>query len=474
MSNKLIIGLLSCAAICSSSSQAASAAKRAISPWTNSATRVFYDFTLKLPWASDLGDVKGGPIGSATAPEHASEVDIALAKPATDVTIRRGDTPVTIYSRFNPDPTKRPYCLVNGKRFAVTREARFDNTTQAPHMPAPIMTMGTILLACDDAHPTAKDKASVHLSIYHIYGSTAKFIAFATNAHQNYPPITDVTVNPTIVVRHDGRNAQYGPDPYMNGKVHHILNTDNSVSAFIDGDGLALLSDVHPLPKPMHEAYLTVVLRLDRNWTTAGGGKLPGLTNTGMLYRGPFQIGGADCSPAGWGGRTANGCRWSARTGFDGTRDGMTGLGTYFYAQNPMDVNGIMDFWATPAPLGRYFAYIERVRVNDVGQANGILSYWMIHPDLGLIPQQDRHGIQFRSADTPQALINEVWNDVYCGGRACGPAPAPRSSMVLVSDTVTVGFPNQTMIYQIKDTIRRLNAAGDPVPAAVQPTKDAT
>ena len=438
------------------------------------ATRVFYDYTLGLPWASDLGDVKGGPIGYTTVPANASQVDIALSRPATDLTIRRGKDPVTIYSRFNPDKTKRPYCLVNGKRFEVTREARFDSSTQAPHKPAPIMTMGTILLACDDAHPTAKDVASVHLNIYHIYGKTTTLTAFATNAHQDYPKIIDVTVNSTVIARHDGRDTDYRPDPYMNGKVHHILNTDNSVSAFIDGSGVALLSDVHLLPEPMHEAYLTLVLRLDPNWTTSGGGKLPGLTNTGILYRGPTQIDGADCSPAGWGGRTANGCRWSARTGFGGTHDGMTGLGTYFYAQNPRDVNGIFDHWATPAPLGRYFAYIERVRVNDVGQANGILSYWMIHPDKGLVAQQDRHGIQFRSANTPQALINEVWNDVYCGGRTCGPVPSPRSSMVLVSDTVTVGFPDAAMIRELKATVKTLNAAGDPTPAAVQPTKKAT
>ena len=59
--------------------------------------------------------------------------------------------------------------------------------------------------------------------------------------------------------------------------------------------------------------------------------------------------------------------------------------------------------------------------------------------------------------DTDQAAsaINELWIDVYCGGRDCGAAPWPRSTIFLKRLTVTDGLPDMGAIQRELDALNR-------------------
>jgi len=122
------------------------------------------------------------------------------------------------------------------------------------------------------------------------------------------------------------------------------------------------------------------------------------------------------------------------------------GLHTYFYSQAPNNGYGWIQPWPTAAPVGQWFAYVERVRVNTPGRSDGRLTYW-ICTQGGCAAQIDRSDILWRSYELPQSQVSEIWADVFCGGLSCGPAPFARSTVDLKRLTVKTGLPDLNALY---------------------------
>lgn len=228
----------------------------------------------------------------------------------------------------------------------------------------------------------------------------------------------------------------------------------------IERSVLAAVNDVRSVPGSPASAYMTVVLRLSPDFS-AYAGKLPGLSNTG-LGRPPgekCQAGDKLVGRGGWGGRKADGCHWSARTQYKALGDGTVRMGSYAYALAPKGNFGQVDPWNLPIPKGRWFAFVQWVRVNDPGRDNGEMAHWLVDRQLapGGRQVESAGGIRWRSAATPDAQINEAWINVYCGGRNCGPAPWPRSEVRVKRVTVTTELPN---LAAIQAELDRLNARG--------------
>lgn len=237
----------------------------------------------------------------------------------------------------------------------------------------------------------------------------------------------------------------------------NVTVANNIVTATWGGSRLTALSQVFQLP-PGDDYFLTVVIKLGADWSDQAG-KLPGLSDTGLGTNGnsnPLTIGGVVCDNAGWGGRPANGCRWSARTGWGGRSANQVGLHTYFYSQQPITNWGFIQNWPTAAPTGQWFAYVERVKLNTIGNNDGRLSYW-ICTQAGCNPQFDRSDIRWRSFDLPQSKITEAWADVYCGGTSCGPTVIPTLTVSISRMTVTTGLPDLTALGA---EVQALNASG--------------
>lgn len=236
------------------------------------------------------------------------------------------------------------------------------------------------------------------------------------------------------------------------------------LEAWFEGHDKTALSDVIVLPGHRTEAYLTVVIKLSADWT-APGGKLPGLSNTGNTNgKGePCVVNGVALHASGWGGRRPDGCHWSARTQFLGYDRAGVGASTYIYALRPNNAKnsyGYHEYLAHSFPKGRWFAYVQQVKVNTPPRADGEITYWLVDEKLARGGKRVAHisHVEWRSVDVPQSAINEVWADIFCGGTNCGPQPWPRSTAWLKRLTVTDGLPD---LAAVQAEVDRLNAASD-------------
>ncbi len=287
------------------------------------------------------------------------------------------------------------------------------------------------LLAFDEYTPQPGDSAVLQLTVDHAFYNPLLTV-YQPNVHPTLP-IIDAVSNSTVVRNITSNDYKISPN---------LTTANGIVTATWGGKQLAAIAQTFKLP-PAQEYFMTVVVRLGQDWPNQGG-KLPGLADTGMATNTGGQklnINGVDCNNAGWGGRAANGCRWSARTGWGGRTGDLVGLHTYFYAQKPYISWGYVQPWPTPVHVGKWFAYVERVKVNTPGQADGRLSYWLCD-QVGCKAQFDRGDIVFRSTGLAQSLVSEAWVDVFCGGASCGPAPFPTATVNLKRMTVTVGLPD--------------------------------
>lgn len=471
---------------------------RAASPvWSEDATRMDHDGTLHLAWANSLGDwvdasgramgadaFASGQLPSVSSPTPI-QIDVTRLVRAhgADFRVNSVDGFATLASREAQSGQPELRVTRNGetRTLAASADTTMDATTYRPLGALPYLnTHYGALVRFDQRADPGISRAVLTLTALKTFGTTPRLLLFRPTV-LSAPTLVAVgaTYDPPRPVELRGNPAQLAqmtrgsPEPARRGPARVLLNISgaklkarptsrivgDTMVAWIEGDTLAAVSDVVPLPGARTEAYLTVVLKIDKDWTAAGG-KLPGFSNTGQNK--PLDtcmINGVPAIPGGWGGRPANGCRWSARTVFRGVRDGSIGSGTYFYALSPTEGHGVVDYWTQPLPKGRWVAYVERVKLNDKGRANGEIAYWLI--DHATAPggkrMQAAGGIIWRDSDAPQSAINEVWADVYCGGVDCGAAPWPRSTIWLKRLTVTDALPD---LHAVQAELDRLNASG--------------
>lgn len=200
---------------------------------------------------------------------------------------------------------------------------------------------------------------------------------------------------------------------------------------------LTWFSRVKPIP-PQRQACATIYLKLHEDFRPGDGGKLPGFSNTGMgrpASAKPEVVNGRKYPNTGWGGRRPDGIHWSARSGFGGWDEDGVKFRTYFYAMAPRNLWGKADVVGR-LPKGRWSAYVQCVKLNTPGVADGGLYYEVAGTDT----RYARDDIRWRDLDVPETLIDELWLDFYCGGTKCG--DGPRGTVSFAKAVVTRGLPD--------------------------------
>lgn len=478
--------------------------------WQEDATRLYYDGKLHLAWANSLGDwvdAAGTPQGtkpfarlqitrSATPVVAKFDVTQLVSEHGADFRVM-SEGGVTYFASREAAEGKPELRVTAGGQTRMLAPAAdvsmASSTVKSLGLDPKLSTRGAFLIRFDQPASPAITRAELVLTATKSFGAPLVTIyrpaptmldpaapapataAAAPAAPRARPrPTADAdALTPTArrALSQTGRTIRPATPPRA-GAARILASWSGAdikprggherrgdvLTTWIEGSAQTATADVLTVPGRPTEAYLTVLIKLHDDWT-AKGGKLPGLTNTGMetALADPCIIDNVPRGRGGWGGRGANGCRWSARTGYWGVRDGKVGAGTYFYALKPHSVNGVVDYWSVPMPKGRWFAYVERVRLNDPGRANGEIGYWLVDDGAarGGRAVQAMGGIIWRDTDQPASAINEVWANIFCGGRDCGPAPWPRSTVSLRRLTVTDTLPDLAAIQREVDAMNR-------------------
>lgn len=470
--------------------------------WQENATRLMRDFDKDLAWGNPMGDWvdrDGKPLGASafgrSDPVTAKAKDIVKIEiDVTDLVRRHGaDFRINSVGGFAVLNSReaaegQPRLEVTsgaGKRsLAAVADTELNVSTQKPLGDRELLTTRYgVLMRFDQPADPAITRATLVVTSFKRYGKKpTQLLVFRPVALDKAVTVTpgatyqadrpqELRTNPKVTAAlgagmpesaHRGRPAQTilavkGSDlkPRVNSRIDGDVYT-----GWFEGSQKTASGQVLRLPGARTEAYLTVVIKLWDDWQ-ATGGKLPGLSNTGLGDRqndSGCTVGDKEVGRGGWGGRPANGCRWSARTTFQRNAAGNYGAGTYFYAVKPSNVNGVVEYWTKPIPKGRWFAYVQYVRLNEPSKADGEVAYWLVDRQLapGGAAVQSAGGIVFRTIGDPRSAINEVWADVYCGGKNCGPIPWPRYTMSLKRLTVTDALPDLTALQAEVD---RLNAS---------------
>lgn len=413
--------------------------------WDETATKTYYNSALRLAWAHEMGDHADTVLGTATIAQSTAPARVAISVSGNDFFIGCGAGTTIFASRESLNPALRPTLVVNGGRtYRATRDTYLHASTAMPLGQSGILACrNSVLIAFDDYIPQNHDRAVLQLSPIKTYGTQI----VSVYAPRIVQPSIDIPSIPATRTIAEFTAKQFKP-------VANLTIGDSFVTGSLtESQSLTFINQVFKVPLAT-EYYLTVVMRLDGDWPDVGG-KFPGLANTGISNTPaiPTNINGVDCRNAGWGERAANGCRWSARTGWNRRQANRVAAGSYYYALNTGDFWGKSIPMISPWEIGKWFAYVERVKLNDVGQANGLLSYWRCS-DQGCGTQFQKNDIRWRNTDIAQSNISEVWADVYCGGLKCPRNTSNSTSASIKRLTVTDGLPD---LNAISAEVRALN-----------------
>jgi len=231
---------------------------------------------------------------------------------------------------------------------------------------------------------------------------------------------------------------------------HPVTMKDGVATASLEHPKLTWMSKMVAIPA-QSKACVTVYIKFHDDFKPGDGGKLPGLSNTGMgkvPRAAPEIIDGKKYSNSAWGGRKPDGVHWSARTGYGGWTDDRVSIHTYFYA-NTLDGHFRSSQPMGSLKKGSWTAYVECLKMNTPGKADGGLFYETVEDG----PVYSRNDIPWREIDAPETMIREMWIDIFCGGTNCG--PNPRGTISFGGAVVTKGRPD---MKAIKAEVARLNA----------------
>jgi hypothetical protein len=170
------------------------------------------------------------------------------------------------------------------------------------------------------------------------------------------------------------------------------------------------------------EIYFRYYLRFAADWHPfVEGGKLPGLSGT-------YGV-------AGWGGRKSDGTNgWSLRGLFlrmpeRGSLHDITPIGTYAYHAETTDIWGDQWLWSNGQrgllQRNRWYCIEQYVRVNSVGQRNGVMRAW-VDGELAF----EKTDLHLR--DILALKIEKVWMNVYYGGST----PSPYDQHLFIDNVV--------------------------------------
>ncbi len=441
------------------------ALERPLAGWTETASREFYDSALNLKWRHLLGDWRDAddqpqgdkPFVTAAIGPRATSITLDVTRYVqrygAEFLLRRDGAPVEFVSREGAaGPLLEIVQRGESRRLSAIADVSPEPSTYKSLGTAmTLRSYGPVLIRfAQEPHP-AISRAVLTLTLAAPASGPATLKLFRPDvggdvAMPRFRPATSADV----IARWTGADLARNKDWPTNRPHARVDGT--ILTAWIPRNDLTALSLIQPI-NGGQEAFATVVMRFAPDWQPGDGGKLPGFANTGQGKPAVDGLG-----PGGWGGRPANGVRWSARTGFDrfdpASRDGArwTGLHSYFYALAPPGIWGTIEPWSRPVPKGRWFAYTQWVKLNAPGRDDGALGYW-----LDGAPVHRRDGIRWRDRAGRETEINEFWLDVYCGGASCGPLPHPHEHRLQIASVLlTRTTPD---FAAVQADVDRLNAA---------------
>lgn len=414
--------------------------------WIEDATKEYYNAPLRLAWRYPLGDwidaagTEQGTKPFATANLTAAgvlDLDVTALVRAHGANFRVVGRTADVASR--EAATGQPVLLVTKGGTTRTLQATADvmmdpSTTRTLGASPNLKLRNGFLMAFDQPADGAIERAILRLTVMKVYSGAALPVeVYLPRPHGLQPKLPDVPIGSAgdIVMRISGEQWKTGIG-WKDDATRSTINSDGSLTAWIAPNSATALASIYPVPKDKRRELMCLRVRMTvhKDWTAPMGGKFPGLSNTGMGDRAAVQ--------AGWGGRLANGTRWSARTnrfGYSKTNpfaDDYMALGTYAYRVNRVTLNGDVVPFALPVPKGRLFTYDECVKLNTVGKNDGFVAYWINGKPAGAL-----ENVMWRTSDVPETLPSEIWNDVYEGGTGYQNVPHDRHTVTIHSLTLS-------------------------------------
>ncbi|HEV2746680.1 MAG TPA: hypothetical protein VGW34_05205 [Allosphingosinicella sp.] len=414
--------------------------------WVEQATAHYYNAPLRLAWQRPQGDwVDAAGERHGSRPFAAARLDREGAHDI-DVTdlVRGHGADFLIVGRLadvasREAPAGRPLLIVERGGQALGYEALadvgLDPTSHASRPAAPSLKLadGLLVRFAQPADPGIR-RAVLRLTVTKLWsGEAVPTRVFRPDPRPAPRALPDVPLGSEadVVLRVAGPGWRKGRG-WARSAAHARLAPDGSLAAWIPPGGDTALSAIYPIPPATRRELMCVRVEMTvhRDWTAPWGGKFPGLANTG-------QGDGAQ-EQAGWGGRGADGTRWSARANRYGHEPGhpfaddWLALGTYAYRVNAETGHGDAHPLALPVPKGRRFAYDQCVGLNKPGRADGFVAYWINGRPAGGLD-----GIVWRSHAGPDTLPSEIWADVYEGGTGYGAVPHGKHSVTLHALTLS-------------------------------------
>lgn len=382
--------------------------------WTEKATWTSYDSQLSLRWMSSGGDV-GGQVASLSLIDDnkAGWHEVIIPPGGTDFIVKRtGGTNFQFSSREGANPPQ--FVLADGTVLTPSADCTLSSsTTQSLCASTKLATSTGFLIRFNTTQ-------AGRLRLY----------SDGTGEYGNQT-LTFSRVKPYQITAR--RPEWLSVDPT------EVYTYENVKTISLQDPDLTWLSTTRAIP-PQAQACVTVYQKLHSDFRPGDGGKLPGLSNTGQATK--------DAVKTAWGGRAPDGVHWSARSGFGGWNDTHIARRTYFYAMSPHNSYGYIDPMPVPISKGQFEAYVQCVKLNDAGVANGGLYYETASQG----PIFARDDIRWRDVASPESLIRELWIDYYCGGTSCG--TGPRGTITFVRAVVTKGMPDMAAV---RSEVARLN-----------------
>jgi hypothetical protein len=403
------------------------------STWTETATRDHFNGAFRLRWSKRFGDWTGPALGTATISDLDTEqvIRIPLDGASKDfAVVRSGGTTVSMHSREATEARVRPALIVNDTvRCGATRDVSMDGSTAySLGRQATLATRNGFFIAFDDCAVREGDSLVLELTTTKAqYGTQTVTVYAAAPSLQKPPAVPGITYGGEndVVLRVSGNawRDRAIKGSWMADRNMILPNGDLRVTIPTGKDTGSVSVYVIPKEQRQEQMFLRYTMTVANDWWVDTGGKWPGLANTGMGDAAPAQ--------AGWGGRLADGTRWSARLqrqvhGEDPFAAGFMNVLPYVYRVNKVTFNGDGAASNGVFARGKAVTIDQMVRVNSISadgtpQADGMVAVWM---NGELVSVMDE--IIFRTNSKPETLPSEVWLNTYEGGTGIK-APHPMS-----------------------------------------------
>lgn len=417
-----------------------------VTQWAADASRLNLNDALQLQWERSLGDwLDAGGQRWGTLP-------LAISGALKTVGTVQVESPVTDLRLVFKGAMPAVGAVRCGDALPLL-EARMDPSTLRAWDRVLPSTRRVILLRC--ARP-----GTINIDVAKIFSGS---VGGRFEVYRNDPRLRPV--DGTGLPPPDGTASDVVIDLRPAGWRSSLLRTPVTG---VQGNGMLLVtvptggatgaSIQYPIPaaRRTETMFARMVMRIAYDWPATTGGKYPGLANTGSAV----SSGGI----AGWGGRKADGLRWSARTNRANPVEGPwtashQGWGTYVYRLNYESLNGDVRWSTRPLPKGEFVVIDQMVRLNGVNadgtpRADGEVAYWLNGELVNRFT-----GIIFRNQTGAGSLPETFWLDVYVGGTGYV-APYPHTVLFADVQVSTRRLPFDPLV------LSRLNATTRQTPVA--------